>query len=74
MYILSGKSKCRERDVCSFLISSFLTLRTRLRISMFHVYLCKKNLINEMSLSDCISLLTAFAQMESKRNEGRRKL
>ena len=35
----------------------FLTLRTRLRISKFR---------DEMSLSDCITLYTAFAQMESK--------
>ena len=38
-------------------IISFSTLRTRLRISKFR---------DEMSLSDCITLQTAFAQMESK--------
>ena len=47
MHILSGKSKSidistsregGERDVCSFLISSFFYLR----ISKFRVYLCKK--------------------------------
>ena len=58
MHILSGKSKCidrstsrererereRERDVCVlFEFRHFLlTLRTRLRISKFRVYLCKK--------------------------------
>ena len=30
------------------------------------ISLQKKNLIDEMSFSDCITLLTAFAQMESK--------
>ena len=39
----------------------------------------QKNLIDEMSLSDCITLKTAFAQMESKRkafwfSEGRTKV
>ena len=50
MHILSGKLKCidrstsRERDMCSFLnIVIFLTLRTRLRISKFRVYLCKNS-------------------------------
>ena len=64
MHILSGKSKCvdrstsrerereREREMCVlFEFRHFFTLRTRLRISMFRVYLC-----DEMSLSDCITL------------------
>ena len=55
MHILSGKSKCidrsssRERESLNFVIS--LTLRTRLRISKFLVYLCKKIVIDEMFLS-----------------------
>ena len=32
----------REREMCSFWISSFFKLRTRLRISKFRVYLCKR--------------------------------
>ena len=42
MHILSGKSeyKERERDACvHFEFRQFLTPRTRLRISKFHVYL-----------------------------------
>ena len=48
----------RERDVCSFRFSSFfLTLRTHLRISKFRVYISlQKILIDEMSLSNCITL------------------
>ena len=54
MHILSGKSKCidrstsrereRERERCVFFLNFviFSTLRTRLRISKFRVYLCKK--------------------------------
>ena len=54
MHILFVKSKCidrstsrereRERDVCVLFEfrQFFLTLRTCLRISKFHVYLCKK--------------------------------
>ena len=34
----------------------FLTQRTRLRISKIRVYLCKFFLIDELSLSDCITL------------------
>ena len=52
----------------SFLISSFfLTLRTRLRFFKVSCISLQKILIDEMSLSDCITFLTAFAQMESKR-------
>ena len=46
----------RERDVFFSNFVIFLTLRTRLRISKFRVYFCKKILIDEMSLSDCITL------------------
>ena len=57
MHILLEKSKCinrsKERELCVlFEFRHFLTLRTRLRISKFRVYLCKKNLIDEKSLSD----------------------
>ena len=60
MHILAGKAKyidrSRERCVFFFNFVICLTLRTRLRISNFRGYLCKKNLINEMSLSDYITL------------------
>ena len=45
----------------------FKTLRTRLRISKFRVYLCK-NLTHAMSLSINSKPKSAFPQMESKRN------
>ena len=38
----------REREMCVlFEFRQFLTPRTRLRISKFHVYLSSKNLIDE---------------------------
>ena len=48
----------RERERCMFFLNFviLLTQRARLRISKIRVYLGKKNLINEISLSDCITL------------------
>ena len=77
MHILSGNQSAstdrqveRERDVFFLNFVIFLALRTRLRIPRFR---------DEMSLSDCITLQTAFAQMESKAkafwfSEGRTKV
>ena len=58
MHILSGNQRAStDRQVeREFEFRHFLTLRTRLRISKFRVYLCKKHLVEEMSLSDCITL------------------
>ena len=68
MHILSGKSKCidrstsrerereRERDVCYFLISSFFNSENS---SMYFIFAKNSDRRD--------TLLTAFAQMESKR-------
>ena len=62
MHILSGKSKYidrstsrereTEREVFFLNFVIFLTLRTRLHISKFRVYLCKKFRSTRLSLSD----------------------
>ena len=46
----------RQKMRFLFHFRHFLTQRARLRISKIRVYLCKKKLIDEMSLSDCITL------------------
>ena len=77
MHILSGKSKCidsstsrereREREGGSFCISSFFNSENSSTYFKVSCISLQKILIDEMSLSDCITLYTAFAQMESKR-------
>ena len=48
----------RQREMNVFFLNFviFLTQRARLHILKIRVYLCKKNLIDEISLSDCITL------------------
>ena len=57
----------REREMFFF---NFVIFFNSENSSTFFKVSClslQKILIDEMSLSDCITLLTAFAQMESKR-------
>ena len=68
MHILSGKLKCidisREREMCVlFEFRHFFNSENSSTYFKVLVYLCKNNLIDEMSLSDCITLQTAFVQM-----------
>ena len=68
MHIISGKSKCidrstsrerereRERDVCSFLISSCFNSGNSSTYFKASCLSLQKILIDEMSLSDCITL------------------
>ena len=74
MHILSGKSKCidrstsreREREGERGVLFEFHHFFNSENSSAYFKVSCislQKNLIDEMSLSDCITLLTAFAQM-----------
>ena len=63
MHILSGKSECidrstrRERDVCVlFEFRQFFNSRELVYVFQSFMYILAKNLIDEMSLSDCITL------------------
>ena len=57
-YRSTSREREREREmrVLFEFRHFFLTQRARIRISKIRVYLCKKFLIDEMSLSDCITL------------------
>ena len=83
MHIISGKSKCIDRSTSRerereregeremFVLFEFRLFFNSENSSTYFKALCislQKILIDEMSLSDCITLSkTAFAQMESKR-------
>ena len=79
MHIIWGQSKCidrstsrereRERERCVFFLKFVIFFNSENSSTYFKASCIslQKILIDEMSLSDCITLKTAFAQMESKR-------